>query len=140
MDWSGPLGYMVGLFKFQDVYVVHYIAPLHLPLSLIELDEFRSDLTFLYKWRNYLTESSQLAKLRLVQSKKKYDAISISSPTTPNISPNRSPLLLPVDVYFSPSKTEKKAKTLHEGFLFLYDIPQLLISFTLYTSFHPNKL
>lgn len=109
MDWSGQVGYMVELFKFEDVYVAHHIAPLHLPLSLIELDEFRSDLTLLYKWRNYLAESSQIAKLGLVQSKRKYDTISISSPTTPNISPNRSPLLLPVDVYFSPSKT-KKAK------------------------------
>ncbi|KAL7320067.1 hypothetical protein PS15m_003136 [Mucor circinelloides] len=107
MEWSGPTGYMAELFKFEDVYVAHHIAPLHLPLSLIELDDFRSDLMLLYKWRDHLTKCSQIAKLGLIRNKRKYDTISISSPTTPNTSPNRSPPLLPVDIYFSPSKTKK---------------------------------
>jgi len=33
MDWSGPTGYMVELFKFEDVYVAHHFVPLRLPLS-----------------------------------------------------------------------------------------------------------
>lgn len=71
IDWWGTSGYMVELFKYKNCFVAHHISSLHIPISLLELDEFRSTVKYLYKWRGQLIKSSHEIKLALFKDKRK---------------------------------------------------------------------
>ncbi|CAO3674767.1 unnamed protein product [Rhizopus stolonifer] len=104
MDWWGTSGYIIQLFKQKDYFVAQYISSIHIPSSLLELDDFRTTFKYLFKWRCHLMKSSKKIRLALFQNKRKYETITISSPISPIVSPPRSPSLLPIDVFFTPSK------------------------------------
>lgn len=112
MDWFGPTGYMVELFKYKNCHVAYHISSLHLPTTLLELDDFRETVKHLYKWKTKLVEVSRGMKLALLKDKRKYETITISTSTTPTTSPNRSPPLLPIDIFFTPSKNKKVKKAI----------------------------
>ncbi|CEP11284.1 hypothetical protein [Parasitella parasitica] len=58
MDFWGADGYIVGLTLFENVHLADQISSVHMPVSLIELEDFRSTLKYLYKWRQNILHQS----------------------------------------------------------------------------------
>lgn len=97
MNWRRPSGYMVQLYKYQGTYIAHHVASLHILLALMELDDFRYTLKYLYKWHQHLIKISRQIKLALFSIKRRYETIDISGPQLllPAVSVVPSLLLLP---------------------------------------------
>lgn len=53
MDWKERIAYIAQLFYFQGAVVAHQIDSLYIPKLLLELDDFRSTLKRLYKWKEH---------------------------------------------------------------------------------------
>ncbi|KAI8084081.1 uncharacterized protein B0P05DRAFT_445455, partial [Gilbertella persicaria] len=51
MNWWDTNGYIIQLFKQKDYFVAQCISSMHIPSSLLELDDFRTTLKHLLKWR-----------------------------------------------------------------------------------------
>lgn len=49
MDFWGNNGYITGMKLFENVYLVDQISSIHLPVNLIELEDFRPTIKYLYR-------------------------------------------------------------------------------------------
>lgn len=47
MDWWGTSGYMIQLFKQEEYFFAQHISSLHIPTSLLELNDFKTTLRVL---------------------------------------------------------------------------------------------
>lgn len=108
MDWFGDTGYMVELFKHEDYYIAHHLASLHIPSSLLELEEFKITLKHLHSWSKHLVKVGKEIRLSLLANKRKFDTVEISSSPSPTVTPQRSPSLLPLDIFFTPSNKRQR--------------------------------
>lgn len=108
MDCFGATGYMVELFKHKDYYVAHHLASSHILGSLLELEEFKVTLKHLYSWCKYLLEVNQEIRLSLLANKRKYNTVDISSSPSPTVTPQWSPILIPLNIFFTPSKKRRR--------------------------------
>ncbi|KAI8053571.1 hypothetical protein BDF21DRAFT_169170 [Thamnidium elegans] len=110
MDFWGADGYVAGLKLFENVHLVHQISSIHLPINLIELEDFRATIKLLYQWRQHILYQSQRLALGVFKEKRKYETFDISRPSTPIcLSPERVPPREPLYMYYPPSKN-KRAK------------------------------
>lgn len=111
MDWWGVDGYIAGISRYNDINIVDQIATLHIPVDCIEIDDFRDTVRYLYRLREHILKQSQIVALSIFKEKRKYAAVETSTPSTPSTpichSPERSPVSLPLDIYYSPSKRNK---------------------------------
>jgi hypothetical protein len=110
MDFWGNDGYIAGMKLFENVHLVDQISSIHLPVHLIELEDFRSTIKYLYQWRQHILHQSRKLALGVFKEKRKYETVEISRPSTPVcLSPERVPVSEPLNMYYSPNKN-KKAK------------------------------
>ena len=108
MEFWGVDGYISGLKHFEDVNLVDQISPIHLPVSLVELEDFRATIKYLYKWRQHILHQSRKLALGVFKEKRKYETVDISRPSTPIcLSPGRMPTSEPLNMYYFPSKSKK---------------------------------
>ncbi|CEP13431.1 hypothetical protein, partial, partial [Parasitella parasitica] len=111
MDFWGADGYIVGLTLFENVHLADQISSVHMPVSLIELEDFRSTLKYMYKWRQNILHQSRKVALGVFKEKRKYETVDISrSSTSVCLSPERTTSEEPLYMYYSPSKKQKKLK------------------------------
>ncbi|CEP13064.1 hypothetical protein, partial, partial [Parasitella parasitica] len=91
MDFWGADGYIVGLTLFENVHLADQISSVHMPVSLIELEDFRSTLKYMYKWRQNILHQSRKVALGVFKEKRKYETVDISrSSTSVCLSPERT--------------------------------------------------
>ncbi|KAI7887742.1 uncharacterized protein EV154DRAFT_520189 [Mucor mucedo] len=110
MDFWGNDGYIAGMKLFENVHLVDKISSIHLPVHLIELEDFRSTIKYLHQWRQRILHQCQKLALGVFKEKREYETVEISRPSTPVcLSPERVPVSEPLNMYYSPSKN-KKAK------------------------------
>ncbi|KAI8983788.1 hypothetical protein BDB01DRAFT_850445 [Pilobolus umbonatus] len=108
MDFWGNDGYIAGMKLFENVHLVDQISSIHLPGNLIELEDFRSTIKYLYRWRQHILQHSRNLALGIFKEKRKYETVDISRPSTPIcLSPERVPARKPLNMYYSPSKNKK---------------------------------
>lgn len=105
--WSND-GYIAGLKLFENVHLVDQISSIHLPANLVELEDFRSTIKYLYRWRQHILYQSQKLALGVFKEKRKYEAVEISRPSTPvRLSPERVLAREPLNMYYSPKRNKK---------------------------------
>lgn len=108
MDFWGNDGYIAGMKFFENVHLVDQISSIHLPVNLIELEDFRSTVKYLYQWREHIIFLSQKLALGVFREKRKYETVDVSRPSTPVCrTPERSPAPEPLNMYYSPHRTKK---------------------------------
>lgn len=108
MDFWGTDGYISGLKLFQNAYLVDQINTIHLPIDLIELEDFRSSLKYLFQWREHILHQSRRLALGVFKEKRKYESVDISRPSSPRCrTPERESSTKPLDMYFSPQRNKK---------------------------------
>lgn len=78
MEFWGVDGYISGLKRFKNVYLIDQITPIHLPISIVELEEFRSTIKHLYRWRQHVLHHSRKIALGVFKEKRKYETVDIS--------------------------------------------------------------
>lgn len=93
---------------FENVHLVDQISSIHLPANLIELEDFRPTIKYLYRWRQHILHQSRKLALGVFKEKRKYETVDISHPSTPIcLSPERVPAREPLNMYYSPNKNKK---------------------------------
>ncbi|CEP14842.1 hypothetical protein [Parasitella parasitica] len=103
MDFWGADGYIVGLTLFENVHLADQISSVHMPVSLIELEDFRSTLKYMYKWRQNILHQSRKVALGVFKEKRKYETVDISrSSIFACLSPERITSEEPLYMYYSP--------------------------------------
>ncbi|KAI8137719.1 hypothetical protein BJV82DRAFT_583385 [Fennellomyces sp. T-0311] len=68
MDWLGTVGYAYVLTFKEGVFVAQPVSPLMVPKQPSELKEFKQTLDFLFKWKNFLSDSIQKVEKNNVSS------------------------------------------------------------------------
>lgn len=108
MDFCGNDGYIAGAKLFGNVHLADQRDSIHLPVKLIELEDFCSTVKYLYQWREQIILLSQKLALGVFREKRKYEAVDISRLSTPICrTPKRSPAPEPSNMYYSPHRTKK---------------------------------
>ncbi|EIE78924.1 hypothetical protein RO3G_03629 [Rhizopus delemar RA 99-880] len=83
MDFWGVDGYIAGLKRFENINVADHISSVRLPISLVELEDFRTTVKHLYQWRQHVLNQSRKIALGVYKEKHKYEVVDISRPSTP---------------------------------------------------------
>ncbi|CAO3685412.1 unnamed protein product [Rhizopus stolonifer] len=109
MEFWGVDGYITSLKRFEDVNLVDQISPIHLPVNLVELEDFCATVKYLYQWRQHILHQNRKLALGVFKEKHKYETVDISRSFTPIcLSPKRVAASEPLNMYYSPSKSKKK--------------------------------
>ncbi|KAI9365748.1 hypothetical protein BD770DRAFT_312550, partial [Pilaira anomala] len=109
MDFWGNDGYIAGMKLFENVHLVDQISSIHFPVHLIELEDFRSTIKYLYQWRQHILHQSRKLTLGVFKEKRKYETVDVSRPSTPIcLSSERVPVSEPLNMYYSPPPIKPK--------------------------------
>jgi hypothetical protein len=113
MDWKGRQGYLAQIFRFKDVMVSQYVDSLYIPKELMELDDFRITLRYLYLWRDNMIKLSNETKLAAYKENRKFIVSDVSTSHKSFVSPPRSPSQRPlITPFFTP--TNKRTREVME--------------------------
>ncbi|KAG1049824.1 hypothetical protein G6F43_007869 [Rhizopus delemar] len=69
MDFWGVDGYIAGLKRFENINVADHISSVRLPISLVELEDFRTTVKHLYQWRQHVLNQSRKIALGVYREK-----------------------------------------------------------------------
>lgn len=107
-DFAGRRAYMSQFFGIEDCYVAHKVGEFTIPKTLIHLNQFRSSLINLFKWKYCTINNSKAILLALANYDERYGAANISNNVAPSsFKDERS--VSPVSIRFSP-KGKKRAR------------------------------
>lgn len=110
MEFWGVDGYITGLKRFENANFVDQISSIHLPVNLIELEDFRATIKYLYQRRRHILHQSRRLALGAFKEKRKYETVVISRPSTPICLSPRVPASEPLNIYYSSPVKAKKTK------------------------------
>ncbi|KAI9279168.1 hypothetical protein BY458DRAFT_564905 [Sporodiniella umbellata] len=97
--------------RIDNVHFIGQSSSTHLPIRLIELENFYSTIKDLYQWCQYILHQSRKLALSVFKGKCKYETFDIGRPSTPiYLSPKRVTISEPLNMYYSYNRSKIKLK------------------------------